>query len=116
MTVAVLWPSFHHGREVVGAVQNVSSALLWACCCGHLNVARWLVTEVGIDARSERNTVRCSHLLLSVLRARASSCALVAAAAVCGRHTHLALLCARCTTPPFCWRAIGDTSMWHAGL
>ncbi len=28
-----------------------------ACAYGHVDVARWLVTEVGIDARSERSNV-----------------------------------------------------------
>jgi hypothetical protein len=40
--------------------QKGSSALLLACLRGHIDVARWLVSEAGSDARSERNNVgRC---------------------------------------------------------
>ncbi len=40
--------------------QNGKSALLLACWHGHVNVARWLVSEAGSDARSERDNVcRC---------------------------------------------------------
>ena len=35
------------------------SALLAACIDGHLDVARWLVTDAGSDARSERDKVSC---------------------------------------------------------
>jgi ankyrin repeat protein len=38
--------------------QDGSSALLLACCNGHIDVARWLVSEAGSDARSERSNVR----------------------------------------------------------
>jgi hypothetical protein len=34
------------------------TALLSACHHGHLDLARWLVTEGGSDARSERDSVR----------------------------------------------------------
>ncbi len=34
------------------------TALLSACHHGHLDLARWLVTEGGSDARSERDKVR----------------------------------------------------------
>ncbi len=34
-------------------------ALLLACYKGHIDVARWLVSEAGSDARSERNNVSC---------------------------------------------------------
>jgi hypothetical protein len=47
------------------------TALLWACTSGHLDVARWLVTDAGSDARSERDYVssRCScrRLYVSLL-------------------------------------------------
>jgi hypothetical protein len=33
------------------------TALLCACANGHLDVARWLVTDAGADVRSERTTV-----------------------------------------------------------
>ncbi len=36
------------------------TALLSACHHGHLDLARWLVTEGGSDARSERDNVRRS--------------------------------------------------------
>jgi hypothetical protein len=39
--------------------QDGWSALLEACVHGHLDVARWLVTDAGSDARSERNNVSC---------------------------------------------------------
>jgi hypothetical protein len=39
--------------------QDGVSALLAACACGHLDVARWLVTHAGSDPRSERNVVSC---------------------------------------------------------
>jgi hypothetical protein len=42
------------------------TALLWACYCGRLDVARWLVTEAGSDARSERDSVRSCCLLVVV--------------------------------------------------
>jgi hypothetical protein len=47
--------------------QDGWSALLVACAFGHLDVARWLVTDAGSDARSERSNVscRCSFLRLS---------------------------------------------------
>jgi hypothetical protein len=35
------------------------SALLVACFNGHLDVARWLVTDAGSDVRSERSNVSC---------------------------------------------------------
>jgi hypothetical protein len=35
------------------------SALLVACVSGHLDVVRWLVTDAGSDARSERSNVSC---------------------------------------------------------
>ncbi len=39
--------------------QDGWSALLLACANGHHDVARWLVTDAGSDARSERNNVSC---------------------------------------------------------
>jgi ankyrin repeat protein len=40
--------------------QDGSTALLWACWSGHIDVARWLVSEAGSDVRSERDNVgRC---------------------------------------------------------
>ncbi len=40
--------------------QNGYTALLLACYHGHIDVARWLVSEAGSDARSERDNVgRC---------------------------------------------------------
>ncbi len=38
------------------------SALLAACLDGHLDVARWLVTDAGSDVRSERDNVSCPML------------------------------------------------------
>ncbi len=38
------------------------TALLLACEYGHLDVARWLVTAAGSDARSERSKVGCPLL------------------------------------------------------
>jgi hypothetical protein len=45
---------------VIGIVvyQNGDTALLLACYSGQLAVARWLVTNAGSNARSERNNVR----------------------------------------------------------
>jgi hypothetical protein len=37
--------------------QRDNTALLLACKHGHLDLARWLVTDAGSDARSERNGV-----------------------------------------------------------
>jgi ankyrin repeat protein len=46
------------------------TALLLACYHGHIDVARWLVSEAGSDARSERNNVRncacCSRVSLVI--------------------------------------------------
>jgi ankyrin repeat protein len=39
--------------------QNGHTAALMACANGHLDVVRWLVTEAGSDARSERDNVSC---------------------------------------------------------
>jgi hypothetical protein len=39
--------------------QDGWSALLLACEHGHLDVARWLATHAGSDARSERDAVSC---------------------------------------------------------
>jgi hypothetical protein len=39
--------------------QDGWSALLVACVRGRLDVARWLVTDAGSDARSERHNVSC---------------------------------------------------------
>jgi ankyrin repeat protein len=41
--------------------QDGSTALLLACEHGHLDVARWLVTDAGSDARSERDSVSCRY-------------------------------------------------------
>ncbi len=38
--------------------QTGFTALLLACLSGHIDVARWLVSEAGSDARSEWNNVR----------------------------------------------------------
>jgi hypothetical protein len=35
------------------------TALLLACRHGHVDVARWLVSDAGSDARSERSNVGC---------------------------------------------------------
>jgi ankyrin repeat protein len=46
-------------RTVCGVCeQDGRTALLCACANGHLDVAQWLVTSGGSDARSERNNVR----------------------------------------------------------
>jgi ankyrin repeat protein len=45
-----------HRRRANGE-QDGDTALLLACDNGHINVARWLVTEVGIDARTEKDNV-----------------------------------------------------------
>ncbi len=42
--------------------QYSCTALLLACECGHLDVARWLVTDAGSDALSERDEVSCRCL------------------------------------------------------
>jgi hypothetical protein len=38
--------------------QDGYTALLAACSSGHIDVARWLVSEAGSDPRSERSNVR----------------------------------------------------------
>ncbi len=43
--------------RVVVMPQDGDSALLLACWHGHIDVARWLVSEAGSDGRSERNNV-----------------------------------------------------------
>jgi ankyrin repeat protein len=54
------------------------SALLLACARGRLDVARWLVTHAGSDARSEQNDVSCpllcSRTSAAGLYRRLSSC------------------------------------------
>jgi hypothetical protein len=45
---------------VLPPAQCECTALLSACRRGHLDLARWLVTEGGSDARSERDKVRRS--------------------------------------------------------
>jgi hypothetical protein len=42
--------------------QKGATALLLACLHGHLDVARWLVTDAGSDARLERDDVSCAGL------------------------------------------------------
>jgi hypothetical protein len=50
----------HCGMLADGLSQLGNSALLSACLGGRIDVARWLVSEAGSDARSERNNVgRC---------------------------------------------------------
>jgi hypothetical protein len=39
--------------------QDGTSAVLLACSNGHLDIVRWLVTDVGSDVRSERSDVSC---------------------------------------------------------
>jgi hypothetical protein len=41
-------------------LQSGNSALLLASCNGRADVVRWLVTEAGCDARSDRNRVSFS--------------------------------------------------------
>jgi hypothetical protein len=59
--------------------QNGRSALLLACTGGHLDVARWLVTDAGSDARLERSNVSCCcsfRLYVSLLFLERLVCAL----------------------------------------
>jgi hypothetical protein len=44
------------------------TALLLACKGGHLDVVQLLVREVGIDPRSEWDSVRCISVLWHVYR------------------------------------------------
>ncbi len=55
--------------------QGGNTALLVACASGRLDVARWLVTDAGSDARSERSIVSCRSLLSASLCFRVVSCA-----------------------------------------
>jgi ankyrin repeat protein len=79
------------------------TALLLACCKGHIDVARWLVSEAGSDARSERNNVgRCDD----------AACACVVVDRRCGVHGdvlsqggHTALLLA-------CYNGHIDVARW----
>ncbi len=80
--------------------QNGYTALLWACRNGHMDVARWLVSEAGSDARSERN---------NVCRCDGASCGCVS---VCHSGAHGR----RIATQRFCWRAATVTSMLRGGL
>jgi hypothetical protein len=81
--------------------QDGYTALLLACLRGHIDVARWLVSEAGSDARSERNNVcRCDD-----------------AACVCGVVSQCGMMWyRRMGTRRFCWRATTVTSMLHGGL
>ncbi len=69
--------SFLYREPLLGAWgwccdQDGSTALLVASAKGHLDVARWLVTDAGSDARSERSNVscrcRCGFPCVSLLR------------------------------------------------
>jgi hypothetical protein len=44
--------------------QNGYTALLTACANGHLDVARWLVTDAGSNVRSERAKVSSLNFFL----------------------------------------------------
>jgi hypothetical protein len=64
---------------VVVPDQHRSTAILVACGFGHLDVARWLVTNAGSDVRSERDNVSCRsscrRLCASLLCRERRSCA-----------------------------------------
>ncbi len=84
--------------------QDGETALLCACYKGHIDVARWLVSEAGSDARSERSNVgRCDDA--------ACGCVVVVCHSVC-----VAMCFRRVGVQRFCRHATKVTWSWRGGL
>ena len=104
VTVAAVWtPTLlrvRMGCSLLCCDQDGSTALLWATRCGYLDVARWLVTDAGRDARSERDHVR--RRFACVAAAVAFNCSL----RVVSVATGLRSVVTRMATQPSCWHAV----------
>ncbi len=91
--------------------QDGATALLLACQHGYLDVARWLVTVAGSDARAERDNVCIPGAIrVCVICSRCCDCSGTAdVCTLCGVMISIMLL-------PFCWHLVTVSLMWRGGL
>jgi hypothetical protein len=86
--------------------QDGATALLLACDNGHLDVARWLVSDAGSDARAERDNVSCfCHFVCELGLVVMVKCFLLLRV----------VSTIRMVTQPFWLHVRTVTSMWRGG-